>query len=458
MADGVTIERQPRALAERLRGEAAYLAPSAFAGMYEALDPLITSNDRSVAIVPVRGPLMHHIEWWYDSYDAIVSRVAAALESRPDAVVLSIDSPGGLVAGCFEGAQSIRALCDAAGVPLYAYIDGQATSAAYAIACVCDRIFAPETAIVGSVGVVAGYVDYTRMNANDGIRVEMVASGKRKLDGNPNVEITDAALNALRGRIDSLAEVFFAHVAKYRGLDRDDVAAMEAGLFHGAEAIKRGLVDEAARIDDVITQIDEGAVAARVSGAALASTESNDMKDEQRKALCAMLGLAADASFDVIAASVITMKTDAVPKSDFARVEGERDAARTALATEKARREKAEANVAETSAKAHVAEVEHVLDAACAAGKLKPALRAKFAAMAGTADGLTVVKGLLEDMEPAPLSARQGRDGAPAPRAATGSADALTAEEIEIASAMGIEPDKALANKRAALAITGGAA
>lgn len=236
------------------------LSPQAFGAMFDAPDPAAPVQRDGVAVVQIRGPLMHHSTWCFDSYEAIVSRVAAALEGGPKALVLAIDSPGGLVSGCFETARKLRAMCDSAGIQLAAYVDGQATSAAYALACSARHIAAPQTATIGSIGVLQPLVDATRQAEMFGLKYTMIASGARKTDGHPGAPTSEEAIAATQARVDELGEVFFAFVAEHRGVSSDDVRALEAGIVHGAEAKTRGLIDEVGSMDDLL--------------AALVSTES----------------------------------------------------------------------------------------------------------------------------------------------------------------------------------------
>ena len=62
-----------------------------------------------VAVVSVDGPLMQRGGYWWDGHDAVAERVKAALaEPRARAVVMKLNSPGGIAAGCFAAAQVRR--------------------------------------------------------------------------------------------------------------------------------------------------------------------------------------------------------------------------------------------------------------------------------------------------------------------------------------------------------------
>ncbi len=237
------------------------LAPMAFGGIFEASAPPALELRDGFAIVRVRGPLMHHPEWGFDSYEGIRGRVAEALEATPRAVILALDSPGGLMSGCLETARELRAMATAAGVPLVAYVDGQATSAAYALACAAERISAPATAIVGSIGVIDSLVDATAQDAMYGLRFQLVTSGARKADGNPHAPISDEAVAAAKARVDALAGIFAEWVAETRPLTVDEVRALEASITHGAEAEGLGLVDDVSSMDELLASLAGGQIA-----------------------------------------------------------------------------------------------------------------------------------------------------------------------------------------------------
>ena len=238
-----------------------------------------------VHVVDVRGPLMHHAsdDPSCDNYDGIKARVCAALDAGARTVVLSIDSPGGLVSGMLDTATEIRTACDAAGATLLAYADGQATSAAYALACVASRLFVPSTGIVGSIGVIDAIIDATAQDRAIGLTYSIVTSGARKSDGNPHVAITDGSLVATQTRVDSLAAIFAAHVATYRPVTVEQVIGLQAGLSHGSEAVALGLADEIATFDQVLSFARAGGV-----GAAMAASQGGPIMDDNEKARAAL--------------------------------------------------------------------------------------------------------------------------------------------------------------------------
>jgi ClpP class serine protease len=242
----------------------------------------------SLAVVDIHGPLLHRadeVPWW-DSYEAIRTRVDAALASPLPILCLRIDSPGGVVAGCFEFADEIKSKAAAVGKRVYAYVDGMAASAAYALACAAERIFLPPTALVGSIGCIKVGVDQSRLDSAMGLTFSVASSGRRKADGNPHVPTTEEAVLAMQAEVDAMAAVFFDLVSRSRGLAVENVAGLEASMFLGAKAVSAGLADEVTTFAGLVAM---GAAGTKTT----AQQGAEETMDEKEKAIAALKALAA---------------------------------------------------------------------------------------------------------------------------------------------------------------------
>lgn len=242
----------------------------------------------SFAVVDVYGPLMQRTEpaCLWDSYEAIGARVDAALASALPNLLLRVNSPGGEVAGCFELSEQIRTKAAARGKRVFAYVDGMAASAAYALACSAERIFVPPSGIVGSIGCIKLAVDQTGMDRAMGLSFSVVASGARKADGNPHVPASEQALAAMQAEVDAMASVFFALVAKSRGLPMASVGALQAATFVGGAGVAAGLADEITTFDALLT-MGTGVTQTRAQKGA-----EETMDEEKEKAIAALKALA----------------------------------------------------------------------------------------------------------------------------------------------------------------------
>lgn len=241
-------------------GPQAILA-SAWGLDYEPQAPPPYVLEGNTASVMVVGPLSHHGSFFGgDTYDAIEARVAAALATSAEVVVLKLDSPGGEGEGCFECARKLRSMAAAAGKRLVAYVDECAASAAYSLACAADAIYLPASARVGSIGVIQCAFDETAANAQHGLKVAVVTSGARKGDGCPHQALTPEAVAEMQRNVDTLAALFFAHVAEARKVTPEAVQAMQAGMFTGADAVSAKLADGVMSWDALLAMLAGGAV------------------------------------------------------------------------------------------------------------------------------------------------------------------------------------------------------
>jgi signal peptide peptidase SppA len=205
-----------------------------------------------VGIIPVRGPLFKRANLMTDhcgatSYDTVLRDLHQMLASdQVRSIVLDIDSPGGEANGCSELADHIF---EARGQkPITAYIGGTGASAAYWIASACDRVYGSDSAIVGSIGVQSAL----RSEKNEG-EIRFVSSQSPNKNRDPATEEGQKEVQAV---IDGLAEVFITKVARNRGTSRETVLEKfgQGSVFVGAEAQKRGLIDEVSSLESVISQ------------------------------------------------------------------------------------------------------------------------------------------------------------------------------------------------------------
>jgi signal peptide peptidase SppA len=237
-----------------------------------------------IAVVSVCGPLEHRAGRWWDSYDGTLTRVSAALESSAKTVVLAVDSPGGVVSGMLNAARSIRAKARAAGKPLIAYVESKACSAGYCIASAADKIYAADSALIGSIGVLNCRLDSSANATANGLKFNIVTSGARKGDGTEPLPYTAEEAAALQEVTDDLADLFFAAVQENRGID---ARLLEAKLFVGKSAKKVGLVDGIATFEGLLASLASGGTMSKYTDARsaledAAKTEDDDGKKAQK--------------------------------------------------------------------------------------------------------------------------------------------------------------------------------
>ena len=171
-----------------------------------------------------------------------VEALARLGKSRARAVIVHIDSPGGTTAGSEQLYGALRELQSKK--PMVVVVDGLAASGAYIAALSAEHIVAQETSLVGSIGVLFQYPNFTDILKTIGIKVEEVKSSPLKAAPNgfePTSPEARAAIEAVV--LDSYAW-FKGLVKDRRKMDDPLLAQVSDGrVFTGRQAVGLKLVD-----------------------------------------------------------------------------------------------------------------------------------------------------------------------------------------------------------------------
>lgn len=196
--------------------------------------------------IPVRGSLLNHFPWAYGSYATGYEYIYEAVkrgvsDETVQGIILNINSPGGLVDGCFELADYIYE--QRSSKPITAVCDSYAYSAAYALASSASKITVPKTGGVGSVGVVCTHMDMSKMLEDWGLKITFIFAGKHKVDGNPYQNLPDDVKSRIQSGVNETYDLFVATVARNRGISEAVVRETEAMCLTAKEAEEKGFVD-----------------------------------------------------------------------------------------------------------------------------------------------------------------------------------------------------------------------
>lgn len=162
--------------------------------------------------------------------------------SRVKGVLLVIDSPGGTTAGGEAIYEAVRKL--AREKPVVAQVGTLAASAGYMIASAADHIVARQSSIVGSIGVLVQFPNFTGLLQKAGIEVEEVKSTPLKAEPSPFNVTTEEERAMLRAMILDSYDWFVGIVDERRPLSRAETLALANGaVFTGRQALQRKLVD-----------------------------------------------------------------------------------------------------------------------------------------------------------------------------------------------------------------------
>lgn len=178
--------------------------------------------------------------------DAVLEPILekAFARGKPDAVVLEINSPGGSpVQSSLIGARA-RRLADEKDIPLIAFVEDVAASGGYWLAAAADEIYADESSILGSIGVISASFGAHEFLAKQGVERRVYTAGKSKSMLDPFRPEQPADVKRLKGLLNDIHDNFIDHVKTRRAgkLDEsEDLFTGEVWLARRAHAL--GLID-----------------------------------------------------------------------------------------------------------------------------------------------------------------------------------------------------------------------
>jgi len=169
------------------------------------------------------------------------------------AILLNIDSPGGGVAVSQEIYSQIRRLREHDHKIVVAYLSSVGASGAYYAACGADKIVANPGSIVGSIGVIAEWINYGDLLKWAKLENTVIKTGEFKDSGSASRPLTERERTYFQVLIDDMHTQFIQAVADGRKLDVQQVRSMADGrVFSGRDARERKLVDATGDFQDAV--------------------------------------------------------------------------------------------------------------------------------------------------------------------------------------------------------------
>ncbi len=177
-------------------------------------------------------------------------RYAAALERAfktrgVKAVALAINSPGGSPAQSALLYRRIRQLAAEHAVPVFAFAEDVAASGGYWLALAADEIYAEETSLLGSIGVVTAGFGFVAALGRLGIERRLYTAGEDKSLLDPFLPEEPRDVARLKTLQQDLHDSFKELVRQRRGakLKGEDAQLFGGEVFAGRRALSLGLID-----------------------------------------------------------------------------------------------------------------------------------------------------------------------------------------------------------------------
>lgn len=225
----------------------------------------VTGGGQSeVAIIPVEGTIAGAESQGLTgavsaSPEALTSQLDKAAEDGDvEAVILSVNSPGGSVVASDEMHDEIVDFKRRTGKPVVVSMEEVAASGGYYISAPADRIVANEGTFTGSIGVIFSFLDLTRASEKYGIDQIAITSGEFKDIGSSFEELESDEREILQSLVDDSYDQFVEVIVQGRGIPEDRVREIGDGrIYTGSQAEEIGLVDELGNLDDAISSAEE---------------------------------------------------------------------------------------------------------------------------------------------------------------------------------------------------------
>lgn len=177
----------------------------------------------------------------------------AASNDHIKAVVLRVNSGGGVATAGEEMTECVKRFKEETGKPVVVSSAATNASAAYEISSQADYIFTAKTTSIGAIGTAMQLMDYSGLLEMLGISVEDITSSDSKDSTYGTRGLTDEERKYYQNQIDQINETFIQNVADGRGMSVDEVRKLATGLtFTGLQAVDNGLADEVGTKEDAL--------------------------------------------------------------------------------------------------------------------------------------------------------------------------------------------------------------
>ena len=223
-------------------------------------DPYLFEKQGSVGVISIKGAITNRDTMWnrlfkVTSYGAIrEALIHAANDPEVETILLDVESHGGAVSGCYDTGELIKLVGKIK--PVVGFGE-TAYSAGYWMLSSASKVYASRTAGIGSIGVIATHMEYSKQLKDEGVGVTVFRSGQYKALVNSVEALTDVARIQFQNKLDAAYKIFVEHVAEARNVPYGycDKEMCDGKDFFGEQALSAGLVDGIMSYDELMTDL-----------------------------------------------------------------------------------------------------------------------------------------------------------------------------------------------------------
>jgi protease IV len=175
-------------------------------------------------------------------------------DSSIKAIIIHVNSPGGGVAASEEIYREVKRIRDEKKKRIVVSIETVGASGAFYVAAGSNKIYADKGSIVGSIGVIAQWVNYGDLLKWAKLKDVVIKTGEFKDTGNPARDLTPSEQAYMQALIDNMFGQFIQAVADGRKMKFDDVKAIANGkVWTGEQALSMKLIDQVGDFESAVS-------------------------------------------------------------------------------------------------------------------------------------------------------------------------------------------------------------
>ena len=166
-------------------------------------------------------------------------------DSSVKAIILHINSPGGGAAASQEIYNEVLRIRKEKHKKVVASVESVGASGAYYIASACDKIYANNASVVGSIGVIMEWTNYGELLRWAKLKNVTITAGELKSAGDPSRDLTPKEQAYFQSLVDNMYTQFIHDVASGRHTTEDKIKPLATGqVWTGQQSLPLGLIDK----------------------------------------------------------------------------------------------------------------------------------------------------------------------------------------------------------------------
>jgi len=192
---------------------------------------------KRIAVIDISGVILSP-----DAVDTQLRRFGD--DDSVKAIILHINSPGGGAAASQEIYHEVLRVRMTKHKKVVASVESVGASGAYYIASACDKIYANDASVVGSIGVIMEWTNYGELLKWAKLKNITISRGDLKDAGDPGRDLTPQEQAYFQSLVDNMYGQFIHDVAVGRHTTEGKIKPLATGqVWTGEQALPLGLID-----------------------------------------------------------------------------------------------------------------------------------------------------------------------------------------------------------------------